>query len=298
MQKTCIIISGPTAVGKTNLSVHIASAFSTEIISADSRQCYKELNIGVAKPDPAALSAVKHHFIDSHTIHQSLNAADFEAYALNTVKSIFDKNDVAVLVGGTGLYIKAFTSGMDAVPEVPVEIREEIINTYKERGLSWLSSKLLQHDPLFADTGEMQNPQRMMRALEVALATGKSIRSFQQQVKKTRPFRIINIGLEWPRPILYDRINQRVDEMITNGLEGETHELLPYRHLQALQTVGYKEWFEGWEEGCSREMIIEKIKQNTRHYAKRQLTWFKRDDGILWMNPEPKLVLERIQRLI
>jgi len=286
MQKTCIIIAGPTAIGKTDISIQLAAAFSTEIISADSRQCYRELNIGVAKPDAVSLEYIHHHFINSHSIHVSLSAADFETYALQKVSGIFEQHDVAIMVGGTGLYINAFAEGMDQVPAVADEYRLQVIEGYKQNGITWLQDMLNAKDPDFAKTGEMQNPQRMMRALEVVLSTGKSIRSFQLRQKKSRSFRIIKIGLQLPREILYERINQRVDMMITAGLEEEARSVLPFRHLQALQTVGYREWFDGWDQGMNREMIIEKIKQNTRHYAKRQMTWFKRDEQINWIQPE------------
>lgn len=291
MKKTCIIICGPTAVGKTGIALAIAKHFSTEIISADSRQCFKELNIGVAKPSPSELSAVHHYFINSHSIHDTISAADFEMYALNAVENIFTRNDVAVMVGGTGLYIKAFAEGMDEIPAVEPEIRNTIIDDYNNNGIEWLQRQIKEHDVDYASKGEMENPQRMMRALEVKLSTGRSIVSFQSKKKKERDFNIINIGLELQREILYQQINTRVDEMMKAGLLDEVKSLLAYKHLNALQTVGYREIFEYLEGICSLERAVELVKQNTRHYAKRQMTWFKRDPLITWLKPDKEIVL-------
>jgi len=291
MKKTCIIICGPTAVGKTSVALAIARHFSTEIISADSRQCFKELNIGVAKPSSAELSAVHHYFINSHSIHDNISAADFELYALDAVQNIFARNDVAVMVGGTGLYIKAFAEGMDEIPAVEPEIRNKIISDYNNNGIEWLQQQLKENDTDFAFKGEMENPQRMMRALEVKLSTGRSILSFQSKKKKERDFNIITIGLELPREILYQQINIRVDNMIKEGLIEEAKSLISYKDLNALQTVGYKELFDFFDGKYSLERAVELIKQNTRHYAKRQMTWFKRDPLITWLKPDREIVL-------
>ncbi len=290
MDKTCIIIAGPTAVGKTAIALHLAQLFSTTIISSDSRQCYRELNIGVAKPEPAELEAVHHDFINSHSIHESVNAADFEKFALNSVDKIFQKSDIAIMVGGTGLYIKAFCEGLDKIPEVPVEIREQVIQDYQTNGMEWLINMLQEKDVLYSAKGNMQNPQRMMRALEIILFTGNSIISYQTHQKEKRDFKIIKIGLELPRPILYERINHRVDKMIADGLIEEVSTLQPYQHLNALQTVGYSELFDYFDGKISKEKAIELIKQNTRHYAKRQMTWFKKDDSINWLVPDENVV--------
>ncbi len=290
MNKTCIIVAGPTAVGKTAIAIHLAQLFSTTIISSDSRQCYRELNIGVAKPEPAELESVHHDFINSHSIHESVNAADFEKYALSSVEKIFQKSDIAVMVGGTGLYIKAFCEGLDKIPEVPAEIREQIIQNYQTNGIDWLSQMLQQKDAAYAAQGNMQNPQRMMRALEIISFTGNSILSYQTHQKEKRDFNIIKIGLELPRPELYERINSRVDKMIADGLIEEASSLQPYQHLNALQTVGYSELFDYFNGKISKEKAIEMIKQNTRHYAKRQMTWFKKDEEINWLAPEVKVV--------
>jgi len=284
-RKTCIVISGPTAAGKTALSLRLAEYFNTEIISADSRQCYRDLNIGVAKPDPADLQRIKHYFINSHSIHEDVNAGIFESYALQAVSAIFEKHDIAFLVGGTGLYIQAFCKGLDNITQVKPSIREEIRQQYAVNGLPWLKAMVEKHDPLFFAKGEMQNPQRMMRALEVRISSGKSILEFHSPATKQRDFSIIQTGIELPRKEIYERINHRVDEMMEKGLLTEVETLFPFRHLNALQTVGYTELFTFLEGKCTIEKAVTDIKKNTRHYAKRQITWFKRDPNIQWFAP-------------
>ncbi|MEO7801480.1 MAG: tRNA (adenosine(37)-N6)-dimethylallyltransferase MiaA, partial [Ginsengibacter sp.] len=237
---TCIIIAGPTAVGKTALSIALAKHFNTEITSADSRQCYLELNIGVAKPSPEELQNVPHYFINSHSIKDEVNVKIFETYALEKLNSIFHKNPVAIVVGGTGLYINVLCRGVDDMPIVPEEIKEEINTAYKQNGLEWLQRKIAMEDELYVANGEIKNPFRLMRALAVKRTTGQSILFYQTQTKKVRPFKIILIGLDLPKEMLYDRINIRVDNMIEKGLYDEVKLLLPFRHLQALQTVGYR----------------------------------------------------------
>lgn len=274
--KTCIVVSGPTAVGKTDYSIELAQKYSTQIISADSRQCYKELNIGVAKPSPGQLKSVQHYFINSHSIHDDINVKVFEQYALNAVNKIFDVNDMAIMVGGTGLYIKAFCEGIDDVPLVNENIRDKINKAYKKKGIEWLQKEIEKTDPLYFTSGEIQNPQRMMRALEVKLSTGISILNFHSGKKITRDFKIKKINLEIPRDELYERINSRVNDMINAGLLKEAEKLFPHRHLNALQTVGYKELFDFMEGKVSLDKAIDDIKKNTRHFAKRQITWFKK----------------------
>jgi tRNA dimethylallyltransferase len=294
--KTCIIIAGPTAIGKTAIAIKVAQHFSTEIISADSRQCFKELNIGVAKPSDDELAQVSHYFINSHSIQQNLSAADFEKYALNAAEQIFVKNDIAVVVGGTGLYIKAFMQGMDEVPVIDEKIKQSIIDNYKKNGIAWLQNEIKNTDSLFYDKGEIQNPHRMIRALEIKLSTGKSILEYQSKQKKQRPFNIIPICLQAPRDVLYQQINTRVDEMIKLGLVAEVQNLIPYQHLNALQTVGYRELFDYFSgEDKSLQNAIDLIKQNTRHYAKRQITWFKKEAGIHFCNPAINDVLATIK---
>lgn len=284
-QKTVIIIAGPTAVGKTSVAIKVAKHFQTEIISADSRQCFKELNIGVAKPSENELKEVKHHFISTHSIYQDVNAAAFEQYALQKINELFQKNDIAVMTGGTGLYIKAFCEGLDAIPATDPAIRKKIINEYKENGLIWLQQEVQQKDPEFYKTGEIKNPQRMMRALEVIESTGDSILSYRKTEKVNRDFNIIKIGLELPKEELNRNINARVDRMMEAGLLKEIESFLPNKNLNALQTVGYAELFYYLDGKLSLTDAIELIKQNTRQYAKRQMTWFKKDKEITWFAP-------------
>lgn len=284
-QKKVIIIAGPTAVGKTAAAIEVAKHFNTEIISADSRQCYRELNVGVARPNEKELSEVTHHFIASHSIHDKMDAAFFEQYALQKTGEIFKKNDVAVMVGGTGLYIKAFCEGIDEIPDVPAKIQNEVRTTYKEKGLQWLQQEVQNKDPQFFAVAEKQNPQRLMRALEVNLATGKSILQLRRGKKAIRTFDIEKIALELPREELKQRINVRAEQMMEAGLLAEVKTLLPYKHLNALQTVGYKELFSYLEGEISLPEAIEQIKVNTRQYAKRQMTWFKKDQGFEWLHP-------------
>ena len=273
--KTCFIVCGATAVGKTSYAIDLAKKYNTQIISADSRQCYRELNIGVAKPSAEQLNAVHHYFINSHSIHDEVNVKVFEEYALASVNKIFEANNFAVMAGGTGLYIKAFCEGLDDVPEVNNALRKGIVEAYKTKGLQWLREEIEEKDPTYFSAGEMANPQRLMRALEVKLSTGNSILDFHSGVKIEREFEIKMINLEMPRKGLYQRINQRVDDMMQQGLLKEAEDLYHFRHLNALQTVGYRELFEYMDGQISLDEAIEKIKKNTRHFAKRQVTWFK-----------------------
>ena len=282
LAKTVYIIVGPTAVGKTAFAISLAQQLNTEIISADARQCYQEMNIGVARPSIAELNAVPHHFMASHSVHEVVNASVFEEYALEIVNTLFKTKDTLVMVGGTGLYIKAFCEGLDRIPSIAPEIREGIIQQYEKLGLRWLQKEVSVKDPQYWEKGEQQNPQRLMRALEVKLGTGNSIVSFQQKNKVTRPFNIVKIGLEMPRDLLYERINQRVLKMVKDGLELEAKSLLPHARLNALQTVGYSEWIPFFDGKIELLRVLEMIQQNTRHYAKRQLTWFKKDPEINW----------------
>lgn len=282
MSKTVYIIVGPTAVGKTSFAIALAKKLQTEIISADARQCYSAMNIGVAKPTHSELAAVPHHFIASHSIQETVNASVFEKYALEKVAQIFTEKESVVMVGGTGLYIKAFCEGLDMIPAIDPAIREGILQQYEKLGLRWLQKEVAVKDPIYWEKGEQLNPQRLMRALEVKLGTGSSIVSFQQKNKIVRPFNIVKIGLEMPRDLLYERINERVLQMVEAGLENEVRSLLPNFHLNALQTVGYSEWVPYFEGKIEKSKVIELIQQNTRHYAKRQLTWFKRDPEINW----------------
>lgn len=285
MTPTVYIVVGPTAVGKTKYAIELAQQLKTEIISADARQCYQELNIGVARPSSLELATVPHHFIASHSIQDTVNAGVFEQYALAKATELLSKFGSAVMVGGTGLYIKAFVEGMDQIPSIDPAIRIQIQQDVLTKGIEWLQDQVQQLDPAYwaiADQGEQQNTQRLSRALEVMTGTGQSILSFQNQPKKARPFNIQKIGIEMPRAQLYDRINQRVYQMDQMGLEEEVKAFRPQFHLNALQTVGYQEWLPYLEGKQSKEAVIQAIQQNTRHYAKRQMTWFKKDPEIKW----------------
>lgn len=296
--KTCIVILGPTAAGKTDLSLQLAAYFNTDIISADSRQCYRELNIGVAKPEEKELSRIRHYFINSHSIHEEVNAAVFEKYALEAAGKIFTEKDYAVMVGGTGLYIKAFCEGLDDVPPVDGAVRRSLRAEYAANGIGWLQGMIRENDLLFYEKGEMLNPHRMLRALEVKITTGKSILELHTLASRQRPFNIIKTGVELPRDLLYEQINQRVDKMMEAGLLEEVKALEHYRYRSALQTVGYTELFEYIDGKISLEEAVDLIKKSTRHYAKRQLTWFKGDPGTRWFAPDnTKHIIDFIDRM-
>ncbi len=284
-RQTVIVVAGPTAVGKTSVAIELARYYDTAIISADSRQCYKELNIGVARPAPEELAQAQHFFIASHSIEDEVNAAGFADYAVEKALLVFRRRSVVIMCGGTGLYIRAFCDGLDDIPEIPLLIRERINRSYEREGKAWLQQQLRLHDPLFAISGEMENPHRMMRALEVVEATGKSILSFHKGRKADHDFNIIRIGLDMPRVDLYKRINTRVDQMMEEGLLEEVIRLRPYRHLKALQTVGYAELFDYLDGKTTLVEAVELIRQHTRQYAKRQLTWFRRDSTMQWFHP-------------
>ena len=288
---------GPTAVGKTAAAIRLAQSLHTEIISADSRQCFTELNIGVAKPSPEELQAVHHYFINSHSIHQEVNAALFEELALAWTEEIFQKQmspaqpqaavlpgPTAIMVGGTGLYIRAFTEGLDEIPATRPGIREQILTQYETDGLDWLQQEVKRADPAFFEAGEIHNPQRLMRALEVKWSTGLSILSFRSRGQKQRPFRIEKIGLQLPKEQLHQRIHDRVDQMMAQGLLEEVRSLLPDKEANALQTVGYRELFDYLDGKSSLPEAVAKIKTNTRHYAKRQMTWFRKDPAVQWID--------------
>ncbi len=295
MSKTCIVIVGPTAVGKTSLAVQVAKLYNTKIISADSRQCFKELNIGVAKPSADELEEVEHYFINSHSIKEEMNTAVFEQYALGKADEIFKANDVALVVGGTGLYVKTFCQGIDEVPVIDERIRKKINDEYAWEGLDWLQKEVKKNDPLYFSQGEIKNPHRLLRALEVKLSTGKSIIEFQTQEKKHRNFNIIKIGLEIPKEQLHKNINSRVDAMMKAGLLNEVKKLVPHMKLKALQTVGYRELYGHIIGDLNIEDAVEAIKINTRQYAKRQMTWFKKDEEVIWCAPEFDIVIKSIE---
>ena len=286
--KTLVVVVGPTAVGKTATAIFLANHFGTEIISADSRQFYKEMNIGTAKPDSEELAAAKHYFINSHTIEEEYSAGDFERDALQTLENIFQKHDVAIMVGGTGLFVKAVCEGLDNLPKAPEGVRERLNKDFEDLGLEHLKERLKTIDPLFYAVADIDNPQRVIRALEVYEATGMPMSYYQKNEVVHRPFEIITVGLNMDRDKLYDRINLRVDKMIESGLVAEVASLVAYRHKPAMLTVGYSEIFDYLDEQITLEEAIDKIKQNSRRYAKRQITWFKKYGNTTWFEPHQK----------
>ncbi|MDF3079109.1 MAG: miaA [Sphingobacteriaceae bacterium] len=283
--KTLIVIAGPTAIGKTALAIKLAVKLGTEILSADSRQFYREMNIGTAKPSEEELSVVKHYFIDSLSISEKYTVGDFEAEAISTLEKIFQNHNAAVLVGGSGLFINAVCNGFDELPKAPLLVRESLNKLFAEKGIEALQEKLKAVDPEYFNQVDQQNPQRLIRALEIYEASGKPFSSFRTKQISYRSFKIIKIGLNAERSILYQRINRRVDEMVASGLIEEVKSLMPFRHLNALNTVGYSELFDYFDGKISLEQAIEQIKQNTRRFAKRQLTWFRKDTEMRWFEP-------------
>lgn len=283
--KKLIVVAGPTAVGKTALAIELAKHFKTEIISADSRQFYRELTIGTAKPGTAERTQVIHHFIDNLSIEQEYDAAQFGKEALETIKNIFLYRDHIVLCGGSGLYIKAVIDGFDEIPEVSREIRKELTEQFEIHGVNWLKEQLHVLDPESFYKIDQDNPHRLMRALEVKIGTGQSIFSFRRNEKLKHDFKIVKIGLELPREVLYKRIDERMDEMIACGLFNEAEGLYAFKTHNALQTVGYQEIFEFMDGLFDRDEAIRLLKRNSRRYAKRQLTWFRRDDEMKWFSP-------------
>jgi len=298
--KTLIVIAGPTAIGKTALAIELARHFSTEIISADSRQFFQEISIGTAKPSADELEAAKHHFIDSHSISTFFSTGDFEKQALAVLDGIFAHNDLAIMVGGSGLYLDAVTKGLDELPDTDMKIREELNTLFQTEGLEPIKERLAAADPEYFAKVDQFNPQRMIRGLEFFLSTGKKVSGFLTNSKKERPFKIIKIGLNLERAQLYNRINHRVDLMLAAGLLDEVKKVEQYKELNALKTVGYAELFDYLEGKLSYTAAVDKIKQNTRRFAKRQLTWFRRDKDIHWFEPQspPLDILTYLDSLI
>jgi len=283
--KKIIIIVGPTAIGKTALSIELANALNTEIISCDSRQFYKELKIGSAPPNTKELAAAKHHFIQHLSVTEDYNAGEFEINAIAKIKELHKTKDIIIVVGGSGLYVEAICKGFDKMPEIHEQIRTKLNSELKGKGIVWLQEEVEKADPGFYTTCDQQNPQRLLRALEIFIATGKTFSSYKSATPKERPFEIIKIGLTTEREILYKRINTRVDKMLENGLLEEVESLIPFQQKNALQTVGYKEIFAFYNNECTLEKAVENIKQNTRRFAKRQLTWFRKDKNTTWFEP-------------
>ena len=279
--KTLIYIAGPTGVGKTKTAIALAKAFDTEIISCDSRQFYKEMKIGTAVPTEEELVDVPHHFIQSKSIEEAYTVADFEKEAMATIEELFDKKDTLIMVGGSGMYADAVMFGMDEFPEVPQEVRNQIRLFYETHGLQGLQELLREKDPKYYTRVDINNPVRLLRALEVCIASDKPYSSFLGQERPARSFVSKMIILNCPRTVLYDKINARVDQMMKDGLEEEARALIPFKDHAALRTVGYKELFPYFDGECSLEEAINEIKKNSRRYAKRQITWFKKYDNAL-----------------
>lgn len=283
--KTLIVVVGPTAIGKTSLAITLAKHYQTEVISADSRQFFREMSIGTAKPSEEELAEAPHHFINSHSITQLFSTGDFEVQALALIEKLFTVHDVIIMVGGSGLYINAICNGLDEMPEIDLNIREQLNQQFANEGIEAIRNQLATLDPEYFEKVDQSNPQRMIRGLEVVLSTGQKLSSFLTSNKKKRPFNIIKIGLNTDREKLYHQINHRVDLMIESGLVDEVKSLAPYKELNALKTVGYSEIFDYLEGKTDLPTAIDKIKQNTRRFAKRQLTWFRKDTETTWFEP-------------
>ena len=289
--KTLITIAGPTAIGKTALAIEVARHYQTEIISADSRQFFQEMSIGTAKPNEQELAAAPHHFVNSHSIHDTFTVGDFEKQAIQKIEELFQKYDVLVMVGGSGLYINAVLYGFDELPKADEELRNQLNQQLAYQGIEPLQKQLQELDPVYYQEVDIQNPQRIIRALEVCISSGKPFSSFRKTERKKRSFNSIIIGLDMEREKLYNRINQRVDLMMQEGLLAEVKSLQEFQHLNALKTVGYSEILNYLNGEWTLDFAIDKIKQNTRNFAKRQLTWFRKNEGIVWFKPSEKEVV-------
>jgi tRNA dimethylallyltransferase len=297
-KKILIVIAGPTAIGKTALAIKVAQHYQTEIISADSRQFFKEMSIGTAKPSKEELKQAKHHFIDSHSIQEEVSVGSFEKEAISKIEALFLEHDVLVMVGGSGLYINAVLYGFDDIPKADENLRNQLNQRLESEGIERLQKQLQELDPIYYNEVDIHNSQRIIRALEVCISTGKPFSSFRKTEPKKRSFESIIIGLNTDRTKLYDRINDRVDQMILAGLVEEVTNLKKFKNLNALKTVGYSEIFNHLEGNILLPEAIEKIKQNTRNFAKRQLTWFRKYPKIDWFEPSDlKNVIKTIDRL-
>lgn len=282
--KKLIVVVGPTAIGKTRLAIELAKHYQTEIISCDSRQFFKEMTIGTAVPESFELEQAKHHFIQHKHIFENYSVGDFERDAITLLQTLFIHKDVVIMVGGSGLYADAVIKGLDEFPEIPPEIREYLNQEYRKEGIGFLQELLKEKDSLHYSKVDIQNPQRMIRALEVCLATNKPYSSFLNKKKGERNFTAIEVGLTANRECVYEKINLRVERMLEQGLLCEVQDLLPYKNLNALQTVGYRELFRFFENEVSLNFAIEEIKKNTRNFAKRQFTWFRKNSNIRWFD--------------
>ena len=297
--KTLIVVVGPTAIGKTTMAINLAQHFHTEILSADSRQFFKEMEIGTAKPSEEELAAAPHHFINSHSIDTLFSTGDFEVQALELLESLFEKHNTVIMVGGSGLYIDALCNGLDKLPDIDLNIREGLNDRFAQEGILFVQELLKEYDPEYFEKVDQSNPQRMIRGVEFFLSTGQKLSSFLTSTKKQRPFNIIKIGLNTDRTVLYDRINNRVDQMLHGGLVEEVKSLQSFRAYNALNTVGYSEIFDYLDGKLSLQEAVDKIKQNTRRFAKRQLTWFRKDQNTTWFEPnQTQEVIEYLEEKI
>ena len=297
MGKWLVVILGPTGVGKTDLSIRLANDFDTAIVSCDSRQVYKEMHIGTAVPSREQLAAVPHFFIQTIPVESYYNCWQFEQQALQQITTLFGSRDVVVMAGGSMMYIDAVCHGMDSIPDVDPGVRQSVTRMYREEGLDSIRLLLKRLDPDFYEEVDLKNTKRVMHAVEICLTTGRPYSSQRSGIKKNRDFSILKVGLNREREELYDRINDRVDQMITRGLEAEARSLYAFRHLNSLNTVGYKEFFDYFDGKTDREEAIRLLKRNTRHYAKKQLSWFRRDDEIHWFHPaDEQQVLQFVKK--
>jgi tRNA dimethylallyltransferase len=283
---TLIVVLGPTGVGKSTVSVQLAKHYQTEIISADSRQLFHELTIGTAVPSAEDLKSIPHHFIQTKSIHDYYNVSEYETEAIQLIDQLFHSKNPLILTGGSMLYVDTICKGIDDIPTVDPEIRDEVIRWYNENGIEALRQRLLELDPEYYRQVDLNNPKRLLHAIEICLMSGKSFTSFRTNTIKERPFRILKIGINQDRKILYERINERVLKMIEDGLLEEAKTVYPYRNLNSLNTVGYKELFTYFDGNCSLDEAVDLIQRNTRKYARKQLTWFRRDQDIKWFEPE------------
>lgn len=291
MKKSLIVLLGPTAVGKTELSLQLAERLGCPIISADSRQLYRDMVVATAAPTREQLARVPHHFIGTLFLTDYYSAAQYEADALALIEQLFTRHDTLLLTGGSMMYIDAVCNGIDEIPTISDEVRRAVVTRYEEEGLDVLLEELQRLDPDFYEKVDRRNPKRVIHAVEICRMTGQPYSSLRTETKKERPFDIVKIGLTRPREELYGRINSRVDAMMRDGLEAEARRLYPYRHLNALNTVGYKEMFAYFDGTYDLPTAVEKIKRNTRVYARKQMTWFRRDDTIVWFTPDDRLKL-------
>ena len=295
--KTLLVIVGPTGVGKTALSIGVAQRLGCPIVNADSRQIYRELPIGTAAPTEAEQALVPHYFVGTHSIEEDYNAGQYERDAIALLTQLFEHHDTIVMSGGSMMYVKAVCEGLDEMPEVATSLRAQLRNDYEQRGLAWLQEQVKQADPAYWEEVDQSNPQRLLHALEVCIASGQPFSSFRKGGKKERPFRIIKIGITRDREELYSRINQRVLQMIDEGLQQEVERVIAFRHCNSLQTVGYKEMFRYIDGDWSLDEAIRMIQQNSRHYAKRQLTWYRADEAVEWIDLSHTPADQAIERI-